>query len=122
MNLIKTENFIANKWTSEGNGEYLSVVDKFDGKELSKLPLATEAQMEEAISASVDAFHEMRSWSAGKRSEKLWQLRDLIEENHEALARLVMKEAGKPIGYARNEISRCITTVETAATETVRFS
>ena len=122
MNLIKQENFVANEWLSKGDGEFLTVVDKYDGSVLSNLPMATEGQMEEAISSSVEAFEEMRGWSAGKRSEKLMALKNLIEENHEALARLVMREAGKPIGYARNEISRCVTTVETAATEAVRFT
>ena len=122
MNLIKQQNFVAGQWLSEGDGNTLKVVDKFNGNQLAELPLATSDQMETAMVASVSAFEEMKSWSAGKRSEKLWALRNLIEENHEALARLVMKEAGKPISYARNEISRCITTVETAATEAVRFT
>jgi acyl-CoA reductase-like NAD-dependent aldehyde dehydrogenase len=122
MNLIKHENFVANQWLAQGNGNHLAVVDKFNGKELSKLPLATEDQMEQAIAASVIAFEEMKTWSAGKRAEKLWTLRSKIEERAEELAQLIMKEAGKPISYARNEIARCITTVETAATEVVRFT
>ncbi len=32
-----------------------------------------------------------------------------------------MKEGGKPIGYAKTEIARCITTVRTAAAEALRF-
>lgn len=122
MNLIKHKNFVANEWLAQGNGEHLTVVDKYNGEELSKLPLATEEQMENAIAASVVAFDEMKTWSAGKRAEKLWALRGKIEEHAEELAQLIMKEAGKPISYARNEISRCITTVETAATEVVRFT
>ncbi len=122
MNLIKHKNFVANAWLAQGNGEHLTVVDKYNGAELSKLPLATEAQMENAIAASVEAFEEMRTWSAGKRAENLWALRNKIEAHAEELAQLIMKEAGKPISYARNEIARCITTVETAATEVVRFT
>lgn len=122
MNLIKHENFVANEWLAQGNGDHLTVVDKYNGEQLSKLPLATEAQMESAIAASVEAFEDMGTWSAGKRAEKLWALRSKIEEHAEALAQLIMKEAGKPISYARNEIARCITTVETAATEVVRFT
>ncbi|MBX2973000.1 MAG: aldehyde dehydrogenase family protein, partial [Flavobacteriales bacterium] len=41
---------------------------------------------------------------------------------HEAeLAGLIVKEGGKPIGYAKAEIARCITTVRTAAAEALRF-
>ncbi len=33
-----------------------------------------------------------------------------------------MQEGGKPIGYAKGEITRCITTVRTAASEALRFT
>ena len=122
MNFIKQENFVANQWLAKGDGNTLPVIDKYNGEILAELPLATAAQMEIAIDTSVKAFEEMKSWSAGKRANKLMALRNLIKENHEALSQLVMKEAGKPISYARGEISRCITTVETAATEAVRFT
>ncbi len=122
MNLIKQENYIANTWVSQGNGSFLEVFDKYTAAQIAKIPMATEAQMEQAIVAAQSAFIELKSWSAGKKSEKLWALRNKIEEHQEALAQLIVKEAGKPISYARNEVSRCITTVETAATEAVRFT
>lgn len=122
MKFIQDRNYIANKWVANGTGDFLEVVEKFTGEKLASIPMATAAQMEEAIAASERAFEELKTWSAGKRSEKLWALRNKIEDNFEALAQLIMHEAGKPISYARAEVSRCITTVETAATEAVRFT
>ena len=52
---------------------------------------------------------------------KLEALAALITQNEEELARLIVREAGKPIGYARTEIARSITTVRTAAAEALRF-
>ena len=35
---------------------------------------------------------------------------------------LIVKEGGKPLGYAKAEIARCVTTVKTAAAEALRFT
>ena len=59
--------------------------------------------------------------SAGERSAKLEALADLMREHEEPLAIAHRAEAGKPIGYARGEIARCISTVRTAAAEALRF-
>lgn len=122
MKWIKNENYVAGAWLAGGDDTNLEVLHKYTNEVMATLPNATEAHMEEAIAASVEAFEEMKTWPAGKRAEKLWAIRNKIEEHAEYLAQLIMQEAGKPISYARNEIARCITTVETAATETVRFS
>ena len=119
--LIKKANYIANKWHYNGNGETLTVIDKYTSKALATLPLATEAQMEDAIVASIDGFNIFKKWSAGERSAKLTKLRDLIEVNKDALAQLIVDEAGKPLSYAQGEISRCIATVEIAAAEALTF-
>ena len=120
--LITEANYIANKWESNGTGELLTVVDKYTSKELAKLPLATENQMEGAIEASLEGFHTFKTWSAGVRSAKLTALRNLIEAHQNELAQLIVDEAGKPISYAKGEVSRCIATVEIAAAEALVFS
>ena len=66
-------------------------------------------------------FEEIRRWSAGKRSEHLFKLAELLKEHQEEIVELMISEAGKPRGYANNEMSRCITTTEMAATEALRF-
>ncbi|MEZ4754415.1 MAG: aldehyde dehydrogenase family protein [Bdellovibrionota bacterium] len=88
---------------------------------LAKLPLATEQQLEIAINAALSGFKTLSNWSAGKRSSNLHALAALIRRDQDSLAELIVHEAGKPISYAKNEIARCITTVETAASETLRF-
>lgn len=120
--LYRDANFIANQWETAGDGSFTAVLDKYTGAELARLPNATEAQMEAAIDSAIDAFSQFRQWSAGRRSASLEKLATLIAEHQEELAALIVQEGGKPISYARNEIGRCITTVRTAAAETLRFS
>ncbi|MBP6697434.1 MAG: aldehyde dehydrogenase family protein, partial [Flavobacteriales bacterium] len=88
----------------------------------AKVPHATEAQMEEAIASAYASRDAVRKLSAGERSTKLEALAALITKHEEELATLIVKEGGKPIGYAKVEIARCITTVRTAAAEALRFT
>ncbi len=120
--LFPQANYINGTWQSEGDGEFTLVLDKYHGTEMAKLPLATAAQVEEAVAAAFASRDRLRRMSAGERSEKLEALAHLMEERKEALARLIMQEAGKPVGYARDEIARSLTTVRTAAAEALRFA
>ena len=119
--LFTPANLISGSWSFEGDGTCNTVVDKYHGFELAKLPNATEAQMEEAIAAAYASRDVLKKMSAGERSAKLEALAALIAKHEEEIAQLMVKEAGKPIGAARIEVARSITTVRTAAAEALRF-
>lgn len=122
QSLIHERNFIAGEWTVEGDGTFNTVLEKYHGFELARVPHATEAQMEKAIAAAFASREVLRKMSAGDRSSKLDALAGLLVEKQDHLAQLIAHESGKPIGYAKGEIARCITTVRTAASEALRFT
>ncbi|MBL7962623.1 MAG: aldehyde dehydrogenase family protein [Flavobacteriales bacterium] len=119
--LFTPANFINGSWSFEGDGTFNTVVDKYHGTELARVPNASEAQMEAAIAASYGSRTALRKMSAGERSAKLEALAALIAQHEEEIAQLMVQEAGKPIGAARIEVARSITTVRTAAAEALRF-
>jgi glyceraldehyde-3-phosphate dehydrogenase (NADP+) len=120
--LFTPANLINGTWSFEGDGTFNTVLDKYHGTELARIPHATEAQMEAAIAAAYGSREGLRRMSAGERSAKLNALADIIERDQDVLAKLIVQEGGKPIGYAKGEIARCISTVRTAASEALRFS
>ena len=120
--LFTPANLINGSWSFEGDGTFNTVVDKYHGTELARIPHATEAQMEEAIAAAYASRDTLRKMSAGERSAKLDALADRIAKHEAEIVELMVKEAGKPIGAARIEVARSITTVRTAAAEALRFS
>lgn len=120
--LLIPANYINGQWTGTGDGTFNTVVDKYHGTELARIPHATEAQMEAAIAAAYASCDVLRRMSAGERSAKLEALAALIADRQEELAQLIVQEGGKPVGYAEGEIARCITTVRTAAAEALRFA
>ncbi|HRD51795.1 MAG TPA: aldehyde dehydrogenase family protein [Flavobacteriales bacterium] len=119
--LFTPANYINGSWSFEGDGSFNTVVDKYHGAELARIPNASEAQMEEAIAAAHASRDVLRKMSAGERSAKLDALAALIAKHEDEIAELMVKEAGKPIGAARVEVARSITTVRTAAAEALRF-
>ncbi|MEO7080149.1 MAG: aldehyde dehydrogenase family protein [Flavobacteriales bacterium] len=119
--LFTAANYINGAWIKKGDGSFNTVADKYHGTELAKIPHATAEQMEEAITAAYASRATVRKLSAGERSKKLEALATLIENRADKLAMLIVQEGGKPIGYAKNEIARSITTVRTAAAEALRF-
>lgn len=121
MKHYQSHNFVNNQWLSKGTGEYLSVLDKYTGEEIGKLPMATESQMEEAIVGAKNAFETTKRWSAGKRAEMMQKLYDKLAENRKLFIDLVINEGGKPRSYATNEIDRCLTTLRLAYEEATRF-
>lgn len=120
--ILKVGNYVDGKWFTESTTDELKVFDKYSNEELAALPLADEKVAEEAIEAAGRGFDALSKWSAGKKSDALYKLAELLLANKEAFVDLIVREAGKPVSYAENEIERCITTVKTAATEALRLS
>ena len=48
-------------------------------------------------------------------------LADLLEARQDDFVDMIVREAGKPLGYAKGEIARCLVTIRTAAAEALRF-
>ena len=117
--LIKSKSFVNAAWI--GDGECLSVRDKYTQKLLSEIPFLNKAQVEQAVVSSEKAFLELASWSGGQRAEKLKNLYNLLEEKEEAFSELICKEAGKPYSYSKGEIARCLFTLNLAKEEATRF-
>ncbi len=120
--LYPQANYINGAWHVQGDGKFTAVLDKYHGTELARIPHASAEEVEEAMASTYASRDVLRRMSAGERSEKLEALAKLMEQRKDELARLIMQEAGKPIGYAHDEIARSLTTVRTAAAEALRFS
>ncbi len=118
---IPTQNFIFNQWVPGDSDEALIVLDKYRNTPLATLQMAGENQMETAIAGAVTVFSEFKSWSAGKRSEHLAKLAELLKAKRDFFIDLIVHEAGKPRSYAVNEFNRSVTTLQTAVSEALSF-
>jgi acyl-CoA reductase-like NAD-dependent aldehyde dehydrogenase len=118
--ILQEGNHVAGHWLTAGEEE-LEVIDKYNGELLALLPMAYATQMEQAIATAEAVRPALQLWNAGQRAAQLTRLADLLELRREDFVDLIVREAGKPIGYARTELARGISTLRLAAGEATRF-
>ena len=99
----------------------LEVTNKYTGDVATRVALANQTALLQAIAAAdaaAEPMSRMRSW---RRKAVLQHLVNRCRERFEELAESLCIEAGKPITYARGEATRLIDTCEIAAEEAVRI-
>ncbi len=97
-----------------------SVTNPFTGEPIADVCLAGPEDIEEAITCSLQAFPRLARTAAHTRATALHHIADRLKEQHEAFARTICLEAGKPIADARREVGRAIQTFSIAGEEARR--
>ena len=100
----------------------LEVIDKFSGNVATRVAMANEDAIGEAIRMSVKATRPMREMPAYQRQAVLEHCVTRFSERAEELAQALCIEAGKPIKDSRGEVTRLIDTFKIAAEESVRIT
>lgn len=85
------------------------------GTIIAMTPFANREVVDTAVQAAAAAYPAWAATPAPRRARILFRYRDLLEENREALARIVTEENGKTLGEARAEVDRGIQVVEFSA-------
>jgi len=102
--------------------ETFEVRSPYDGSLVATTSWATAGQAEEAVGAADDVRAEAEALPIHVRADALSAVSARIAERSEELARLITAENGKPIMWARAEVSRAVSVFRIAAEETRRWS
>tara|TARA_R110002072_G_scaffold94299_1_gene208426 strand:- start:2150 stop:3583 length:1434 start_codon:yes stop_codon:yes gene_type:complete len=102
--------------------EDLRVDDKYTGEEATRVALADEKIIDQAISAAVTATPKMRKLAAFERQAVLDHCVKRFTERFDELAMALCIEAGKPINDAKGEVTRLIDTFRIASEEATRIN
>jgi len=100
----------------------LEVTDKYTGEIATRVAMADETAIDQAIGMAVDAAEDMRELPAYERQAILNHCVRRFTERFDELAMSLCIEAGKPIKDSRGEVSRLIDTFRIAAEESVRMT
>lgn len=84
------------------------------GEVTKQVALAAKATVEEAIASADAAFPAWRNTSPAKRSQVMFRLKVLLEENSETICNMITDEHGKVHHDAMGELTRAIENVEFA--------
>ncbi|MGP4018248.1 aldehyde dehydrogenase family protein [Saccharopolyspora sp. 5N708] len=94
----------------------------YDGSPVATTCYATDADVERAVAAAHAVRREFAALPAHARAAALDHVSRRLAERAEELAQLITAESGKPIVWARVEVSRAVSTFRWGAEEARRFS
>ena len=109
--------FIAGQWRNASDGASQPVFNPATEEVIGHVPLATEADLEEAVAAAVAGF---RAWSevpAFERYKIMRKAADLIRSRSDAIIRNMTIEQGKPLAEASVETLACADIIDWLAEE-----
>jgi acyl-CoA reductase-like NAD-dependent aldehyde dehydrogenase len=100
----------------------LDVVDKYLGTISTHVARADAAVLDKAIASAAAAVAPMRRLAAWQRHKVLAHLAVRCRERADELSQVLVIEAGKPLQFARTEVTRLIDTIELSAAESTRIA
>jgi 1-pyrroline dehydrogenase len=95
--------YIGGEFVDSSSGETMEVLNPATGEVIAEVPAGTADDVDRAVTAAKNAWHEWRYKTPKDRMELLLKLADIIEDNAEELARLESKNVGKPWWVAVDE-------------------
>jgi acyl-CoA reductase-like NAD-dependent aldehyde dehydrogenase len=99
---VRSELLIGGQWTTGSGGSTFPTYNPATGEEITRVALATAADVDAAVEAATEAF-EASSWSgltSARRARLLFDLADLIDVNADELARLETIDQGQPLTFS----------------------
>ena len=91
-----------------------TVYNPATGEASAEVPFATAADVDRGVAAALNAFEGWGRTGLNKRATILFAFRELVRQNADDLARLIVREHGKVLADARGEVQRGLEVVEFA--------
>jgi len=114
MKYTPVQNYINGQFVDSTSARALDVISPLDGNLLSKVPMSTAKDLDNAVKAAKAAFPKWSHTPIKERVQVFFKYKYLMEQNLKELAALVSEENGKTIGEATAEIEKCIELTEFA--------
>ncbi|GAB5098463.1 NAD-dependent succinate-semialdehyde dehydrogenase [Caballeronia sp. HLA56] len=113
--------FINGEWIAASERNTAPVVNPATLQELGRVPLATAADLEQALQTAKRAFDVWRNTVPAERARILKDGANLIRERAAHIAELLTLEEGKPLAESRDEVLRAAEYFEWFAEEARRI-
>lgn len=102
--------------------ETIEVTSPWDGRTVGTTSVPTAAQVEAAVTAAAQVAPAFAATPAHLRASALDHVSRRLGERADEIARLISDENGKPMKWARVEVSRAVSVFRWAAEEARRFN
>lgn len=121
QSLFQTAAYIGGAWVASDGGDTSPLHNPSSGEWLGDIGQLSAGQVTGAIDAAHDALAQWRRQPAKARAILLRRWFDLIVENADDLARLIVLEEGKPFAEAKGEVAYAASFVEWFSEEAKRI-
>lgn len=98
----KYDNYINGKWTAPVNGKYFDVISPTDGQKFSEAAHSSKEDLQLAVDAAEKAFETWGKTSPTYRSNLLFQIAQVMEDNLQAIAAVETYDNGKAVRETLN--------------------
>ena len=110
--MYEVQQLIAGAWTDgSGGATTFEVASPFDGRPVSRVPVATPDDVTAAVKAARDAAPRWARTDPAARAAAVHRAADALEADADELAGIMHAEMGKPVADARGSIDAGIGTL-----------
>src|ERR1700682_1784214 len=106
--------FIDGHRTAGQSGRTAEVMDPNTGQVAARVPMASAADVDAAVSRALEAQKDWAAFNPQRRARVLMRFVDLVNRNIDELAELLSLEHGKTVADSRGDIQRGIEVIEFA--------
>ncbi len=110
---------VGGKWIDTKN--YIDIINPYTGTPIDKVSKESSEHLKEAVESAVRGSKTMKELSRYKRYEILSKTAELMLKRKDEIAKTIALESGKPISFARGEVSRAHETIVLSAEEAKRL-
>jgi len=104
--------FIDGEFVESNTSHWIDVHNPATQEVVSRVPLATQEEMERAVQSSEKAFKEWKEVPVSSRARMMFKYQSLVAEHMEEIAAAITKEQGKTLADARGDVFRGLEVVE----------
>jgi malonate-semialdehyde dehydrogenase (acetylating) / methylmalonate-semialdehyde dehydrogenase len=108
----RISHWIGGRTVAGASGRTSPVYNPATGRQTGALDLATVEEVDQAVQVAREAFESWRAVSLAKRAELFFNIRELVHERREEVAKILTAEHGKVLSDALGEVTRGLEVIE----------
>src|SRR5438309_4526860 len=110
--ITRISHWIGGRSVAGGSGRSGVVFNPATGRQTGAVDFATAEEVDQAVQAAKQAAPAWRAFSLAKRAELFFNIRELVHERREEVAKILTSEHGKVLSDAMGEVTRGLEVIE----------